>query len=84
MRYGDMYQSIWSIYPGMISDEPIFQLFQLFQLGVIMAKLPFVDYITIYILNIYIYINIKRGNCHPLKSNWNNWNWNILLDQFPS
>lgn len=25
MRYGDMYQSIWSIYPGMISDEPIFQ-----------------------------------------------------------
>ena len=61
MRYGDMYQSIWSIYPGMISDEPIFQysnipifqLFQLFQLGVIMAKLPFVDYITIYILNIY-------------------------------
>ena len=50
----------------MISDEPIFQLFQLFQLGVIMAKLPFVDYITIYILNIYIY-KYKKGELSSLE-----------------
>ena len=28
-------------------------------------KIPFLECITIYILNIYIYI--KKGNCHPLK-----------------